>query len=127
MSLPSPAARCAVGLLEVLRVLLANLGHEPPGAVEHQRQGVADTVEGVLAKPHGVAAQAFLIGERAAGVEFPGPPGRRGAGQPGESRLQTGHGRGHPLGVTGRGRQFRPGRRPARPVPFLPVPGRRRR
>ena len=98
-----------VGLLEVPRVQRAAGRGEPPRAVEHQRQRRAQAIQGVRAQPHRVAAQALLIGERPAGVELSRPPGRREAGQPGERRLQAGHGRGDPLRVTGRAGQFVPG------------------
>ena len=116
-----------VGLLEVPRVHRAAGRGEPPGAVEHQGQGRASSVYGVRAEPHRAAAQALLVDERAAGVELARPSGGRDAGQPGEGRLQAGHGRGHPLRVAaGRG-QLVPGRGQLVQGLLAPARGRRRR
>ena len=98
-----------VGLVEMPLVERAALRGEPPGAVEHQRQRRADAVHGVRAQPHGVAAQALLVGEGAAGVELACPPGGRNARQPGERRLQARHRRGHPIRVAAGGGQLVPG------------------
>ena len=127
MSVPSTAARSPVGLVEVPRVQRAAGRGEPPCAVEHQRQRRAQAIQDVRAQPHGVAAQALLVDERTAGVELARPARGRDAGQAGERRLQAGHGRSDPVRVTGRRRPVRPGRRSARPGPFRPARGHRRR